>query len=66
MRKIKIFSTFNFIFLLLIGSYMSYYGLFVGESNKSLYVAYCGALLIAYAFHSTAIVFTSYRDKKSD
>lgn len=45
---------------------MSYYGLFVGESILSLYVAYCGALLIAYAFHSTAIVFTSYRDKKSD
>ncbi len=65
MKKIKVFSIFNFVFLITIGLFISYYGLFIGKSDFSYIVSACGALLIGYSIHSTAIIFTSHEKEES-
>lgn len=66
MKNIKVFSIFNFVFLIIIGSYMSYYGLAIGDTTASYIVSLFGALLIGYAIHSTAIIHTSHQNKNGD
>ena len=54
-------SIINLVVLITIGLFISYYGLYVGESEMSVYVAYAGAILIAYAFHGSWAVSKHYR-----
>lgn len=64
MKNVNFFSIFNFIFLCTVGGFISYYGLFIGQSNMSYYVSACGALLIGYSIHSTAIIYTRFNNEK--
>lgn len=50
MKKIIII---NFLFLFLVGSVISYYGIYVSEDNWSYYISSIGGALIGYSVYSS-------------